>query len=128
VVGNEHDYETDDGSEQDSEPVPDLSIVRGGPGDYADRHPEPADVALIVEVARTSLQQDREQSVILGAVGISVYWVVNLEDRQLEVYAGPVAGAYPPPTILDESASVELVIDGQVVGQIAVADLLPRRP
>jgi Uma2 family endonuclease len=115
-------------SEQDSEPVPDLSIVRGGPGDYADRHPEPADVALIVEVAKTSLQQDREQSVILGAVGISVYWVVNLEDRQLEVYAGPVAGAYPPPTILDESASVELVIDGQVVGQIAVADLLPRRP
>jgi Uma2 family endonuclease len=108
--------------------VPDLSIVRGGPGDYADRHPEPADVALIVEVAKTSLQQDREQSVILGAVGIPVYWVVNLEDRQLEVYAGPVAGAYPPPTILDESASVELVIDGQVVGQIAVADLLPRRP
>ena len=48
--------------EQDSEPVPDLSIVRGGPGDYADRHPEPADVALIVEVdvAKTSLQQDRE--------------------------------------------------------------------
>ena len=115
-------------SEQDSEPVPDLSIVRGGPGDYADRHPEPADVALIVEVAKTSLQQDREQSVILGAVGISVYWVVNLEDRQLEVYAGPVAGPYPPPTILDESASVELEIDGQVVGQIAVADLLPPRP
>ena len=87
-------------SEQDSEPVPDLSMVRGGPGDYADRHPEPADVALIVEVAKTSLQQDREQSVILGAVGISVYWVVNLEDRQLEVYAGPrgrrLSAAYDP--------------------------------
>ena len=87
-------------SEQDSEPVPDLSIVRGGPGDYADRHPEPADVALIVEVAKTSLQQDREQSVILGAVGISVYWVVNIEDRQLDVYAGPggrrLSAAYDP--------------------------------
>ena len=30
---------------------------------------------------------------------------------------GRVAGAYPLPTILDESASVELVIDGQVVGR-----------
>ena len=46
-------------SEQDSEPVPDLSIVRGDLEDYADRHPEPADVALIVEVAKTSLHQDR---------------------------------------------------------------------
>jgi hypothetical protein len=56
--------------------------------------------------------------------------IVNIDDRQLEVYPGApgVAGAYPPPTILDESASVELVIGGQVVGQIAVADLLPRRP
>jgi Uma2 family endonuclease len=115
-------------SEQDSEPVPDLSIVRGDVDDYDTRHPEPADVALIVEVAKTSLQQDREQAVILGAAGIPAYWIVNIDDRQLEVYAGPVAGAYPPPTILDESASVELVIGGQVVGQIAVADLLPRRP
>ena len=108
--------------------MPDLSIVRGDVNDYDTRHPEPADVALIVEIAKTSLHQDREQAVILGAAGIPVYWIVNIDDRQLEVYAGPVAGAYPPPTILDESASVELVIDGQVVGQIAVADLLPRRP
>ena len=111
--------------EQDSEPVPDLSIVRGGLKDYADRHPEPADIALIVEVAKTSLQEDRDQAVILGAVGIPVYWIVNLEDRQLEVYAAPAAGAYPAPSILSESDSVEMVIDGLVVGRIAVADLLP---
>ena len=114
--------------EQDSEPVPDLSIVRGDVDDYDTRHPEPADVALIVEIAKSSLQQDREQAVILGAAGIPAYWIVNIDDRQLEVYAWPVGGAYPSPTILDESASVELVIGGQVVGQIAVADLLPRRP
>jgi Uma2 family endonuclease len=115
---------------EDSEPVPDLSIVRGDVEDYLNRHPQPEDVALIVEVAKTSLALDREQAVILGAAGIPVYWIVNIDDRQLEVYPGApgVAGAYPPPTILDESASVELAIDGQVVGQIAVADLLPRRP
>jgi Uma2 family endonuclease len=115
---------------EDSEPVPDLSIVRGDVEDYLNRHPQPEDVALIVEVAKTSLALDREQAVILGAAGIPVYWIVNIDDRQLEVYPGApgVAGAHPPPTILDESATVELVIDRQVVGQIAVADLLPRRP
>src|SRR5436305_829394 len=40
---------------EESEPVPDLSIVRGNVRDYLSRHPEPADVALIVEVAKTSL-------------------------------------------------------------------------
>jgi Uma2 family endonuclease len=113
--------------EQDSEPVPDLSIVRGEPADYEQRHPEPAAIGLIVEIARSSLQEDRAQAVILGAVGIPVYWIVNLEDRQLEVYANPVDGAYPAPTILDASASVELVLGGLVVGRIAVAELLPRR-
>jgi Uma2 family endonuclease len=115
---------------QDSEPVPDLAIVRGDVEDYDDDegHPEPEDIGLIVEVAKSSVQADREQAVIFGAAGIPAYWIINLPDRQLEVYAGPVAGAYPPPTILGASASVELVLGGQAVGRIAVADLLPRRP
>jgi Uma2 family endonuclease len=114
---------------QGSEPVPDLVIVRGDVEDYDDDdgHPEPPDIGLIVEVARSSLQADRDQAVILGAAGIPAYWIINLPDRQLEVYAAPVAGAYPAPTILDQAASVELVLDGQAVGRIAVADLLPRR-
>jgi Uma2 family endonuclease len=110
---------------QDSEPVPDLAIVRGQPRDYKNRHPEPADIGLIVEVAKTSLVQDREQAVILGAAGIPAYWIIDIDGRQLEVYANPAAGAYPAPTILSESASVELVLDGQQLGTIAVADLLP---
>jgi Uma2 family endonuclease len=110
-----------------SEPEPDLSVVRGGIDDYADRHPESADVALVVEVTRTSVAKDRALARVYGPGGIPVYWIVNVPKRRLEVYANPAQGAYPPPTILDESASVELVIDGQVVGRIAVADLLPRR-
>jgi Uma2 family endonuclease len=117
--------------EQVSEPVPDLAIVRGEPRDYKHRHPEPADIALVIEVAKSSVDLDRAQAVILGAAGIPAYWIVNIDGRQLEVYAGPGpreagrAGAYPPPTWLPESASVELVIDGVAVGQIAMADLLP---
>ena len=51
-------------------------------------------------------------------------WIVNLIDRRLEVYARPTEGAYPAPTSFGEGESVELVIEGRVVGKIAVADLL----
>jgi Uma2 family endonuclease len=114
--------------ERDSEPEPDLSVVRGDIDDYEDRHPEPEDVALIVQVARSTVADDRKLAETYGGGGIPVYWIVNLVDRQLEVYANPIAGTYPAPTILGETDTVELVIDGQVAGRIAVADLLPRRP
>ena len=45
--------------ERDSEPEPDLAVVRGDVDDYDDHHPGPADVALVVEVARSSLADDR---------------------------------------------------------------------
>lgn len=95
--------------------------------DYLERHPEPADVALIVEVAKSSVAVDRDQAAILGAAGIPVYWIINLPDRQLEVYSNPAGGVYPAPVWLGESESVDLIIAGQTVGRIAVADLLPRR-
>jgi Uma2 family endonuclease len=109
-------------------PEPDVSVARGAPDDYLDLDPGPQDVALVVEVSDTTLAADRAMALIYGGGGIPVYWIVNVKDLQLEVYANPVEGAYPAPTILDESASVELVLGGQVVGRIAVADLLPRPP
>ncbi|HEX8203864.1 MAG TPA: Uma2 family endonuclease, partial [Isosphaeraceae bacterium] len=43
----------------DSEPEPDLALIRGTRRDYRDRHPGPQDVALVVEVADASLPRDR---------------------------------------------------------------------
>ncbi len=111
-----------------SEPEPDLSVVRGVLRDYAARHPDPADVALVVEVTRTTAAKDRALVRVYGSGGIPVYWIVNVPRRQLEVYEGPVEGKYPAPRILSETAAVDLVIAGQVAGQIPVADLLPARP
>jgi Uma2 family endonuclease len=108
-----------------SEPEPDLSVVRGDIKDYATRHPDPENVALVVEVTRTSVAKDRALARIYGGGGIPAYWIVNVPRRRLEVYANPTGGEYPAPRILGETESVELVIQGQVVGQIAVADLLP---
>ena len=52
-------------------------------------------------------------------------FLAAVDTRTLEVYANPTGGAYPTPTILGETESVDLIIQGQVVGQIAVAALLP---
>ena len=72
-----------------SVPEPDLMIVAGGRRDYADRHPGPSDVALVVEVADTSLQQDRRKAIIYARNRVSVYWLVNLIDEQVEVFEHP---------------------------------------
>ena len=57
-----------------------------------------------------------------------MYWILDVRKRRLEVYSNPVNGAYTARTILGEADSAELVIAGQVVGRIPVADLLPRLP
>jgi len=110
---------------RDSEPEPDVSVARGSIQDYLELDPGPADVALVVEVAESTLADDRAMAATYGGGGIPVYWIVNVAGRQLEVYANPIGGAYPAPTILGETESVDLIIEGRVVGQIAVADVLP---
>ena len=57
--------------------------------DYSARHPGPADLALAVEVADSSLEEDRMQVDIYGRAGIPLYWIINLIDRQVEVIRTP---------------------------------------
>ena len=64
-----------------SEPEPDISVVRGTVDDYEDRHPGPEDVALVVEITRSSVRKDRAMARIYGPGGIPVYWIVNIPRR-----------------------------------------------
>jgi Uma2 family endonuclease len=107
--------------QRDSEPEPDVSVVRGSIDDYADHHPGPGDVALVVEVTRTSVAKDQALASVYLDGGIPVYWIVNLVDRQVEVYTAELA----EPVILGEHDHAELVLAGQLAGRIAVAELLP---
>jgi Uma2 family endonuclease len=81
-----------------SEPEPDLSVVRGRPRDYLHRHPgAPGTVVLALEVADTTLSHDRHRKASMYAKeGIDDYWIVNLRDRQLEVYRDPSPSADAP--------------------------------
>jgi Uma2 family endonuclease len=110
---------------QISEPEPDRCVVRGGICVYLHRHPEPADIALIVEVSDTSRSEDRKLAQLYAAAGIAVYWIVNLVHGQVEVHTDPGPGGYGSRRIFKPGRRVPVVIAGVEVGRIRVADILP---
>jgi Uma2 family endonuclease len=110
------------------EPRPDLAVVRGDPMVYAHRHPGPQDVSLLVEVSDTTLPRDRgEKWINYARSGIPVYWIVNLVDRQVEIYTHPTATGYGSRVVyalFPSAQSAPVVIDGIEVGQVAVSEIL----
>ncbi|MDB9522069.1 Uma2 family endonuclease [Dolichospermum circinale CS-1225] len=74
----------------DSEPEPDLTILKNTPDDYFLNHPTPSDIFLVIEVADSSLKYDQEVKLPLYAeAGISDYWIFNLIAYHLECYCQP---------------------------------------
>jgi Uma2 family endonuclease len=114
----------------DSQPEPDFAVVRGSPRSYLTRHPNAADVGLLVEVADSSLLRDqRDKARIYARGGIPCYWIVNLVDQRIEVYTQP-SGPTPVPAYgafqtYQPGDAVPLVLDGTAAATVLVADLLP---
>jgi Uma2 family endonuclease len=108
-----------------SEPEPDIAIAKAPKVTYAHRHPGPADLALVVEVADSSLAADRTiKGPLYGAAGIPVYWIVDVVHRQVEVYTlAPGGTAYAAPIVLVPGQLLPVVIAGVHLGDIPVADL-----
>ena len=81
----------DDGSE----PQPDIALLRPLADYYASDHPGPADVLLLIEVADSTVDFDRNTKLRLYALaGIPEVWIANLRERRMEAYADPVGGEY----------------------------------
>ena len=113
-----------------SEPEPDIVVVRGDTRQYLDRHPGAEDIALIIEVSDTTLQRDRTvKKGIYARAGISLYWIVNLVEEQVEMYSQPLVEVEQPDYSqrLDfgRSAVIPIIIEGIEIGAIAVDALLP---
>ena len=114
----------------ESEPEPDAMIVRGRRRDYQDRQPGPSDVPLVVEVADSTLRDDRRaKRRIYARAGIATYWIVNLIDGQVEVHTEPT-GPGDSPTygrreVFGPDAEIPVVLDGHEVGRVAVREILP---
>lgn len=113
----------------DSMPEPDVAVVRGSARDYVDRHPKPDDIGLLIEAADTTLEDDREEKGrIYARAQIPVYWIINLRDSIIEVYTRPKRGknpVYADRKVFQKTDKIPLLIDGVVVAEIPVADLLP---
>ncbi len=102
-----------------SVPEPDLAIVEGSIRDFSKTHPFRA--VLLVEVSDSTLTYDRTTKAKLYArAAVPDYWILNLNERILEVYRKPVGTEYTERTDYDETQSV--MLNGQAV---AVKELLP---
>jgi Uma2 family endonuclease len=103
--------------------------VRAEAAGSQDRHPEPAEVALVVEVADTSLRRDRGTKKRLYArARIPVYWIVNLVERQIEVYTDPTGPAKKPDygqqRVYGLAEEIPVLLDELEIGRILVREVL----
>ena len=114
--------------DDESEPEPDVAVVRGTPRDYPHEHPSVP--VLVVEVAHASLRADRTLKARLYArAAVADYWIVNLVDRVLEVHRSPTGrragrrATYADVRRLTPPDSIAPLADP--AARIVVADLLP---
>jgi Uma2 family endonuclease len=106
-----------------SEPEPDLMLLRTTPDFYGSRHPGPNDVFLLIEVADTSLDIDREKKLPAYArAGIVEVWIVNVPEKTIEVYREPKLAGYESTTTLRAGEKASCLAFPDV--SVEVAELL----
>ena len=108
--------------EDHSEPEPDLALLIPPLSRYDERLPIPEDVLLVIEVADSSLTQDRRSKGLLYAqAGIAEYWIVNLPAREVEVYQQPLENGYKVCTRYQRS---EMIPVAELGVELAVGEML----
>lgn len=115
---------------RESQPEPDVAVVSDKLLDASSMVPRAADLALVIEVADNTLPYDRRSKArIYARAAIPCYWVLNLLDRQMEVFTNP-SGPVPMPGYqeqrmyrLDDRISVVIGMDE--LGTIRVGDVIP---
>lgn len=107
-----------------SEPEPDIAVVKVDPLDYADHHPSPSEVYLIIEVADSSLKLDCEtKGKAYSKAGIIDYWVLDVIGRQLHVFRQPTEDGYQSEVIVEEDGIISPLQFPDL--SIAVLEILP---
>ena len=111
------------------QPEPDIAVVLAPIKRYLTQHPVLKDIGMLVEVADSSLLQDRRDKAPIYAGGrIPWFWIVNVADRFVEVYSEPKGGASPEYRKREDylvGAKVPVVLNGKIVGHVEVAKLFP---
>ena len=110
---------------EDSEPQPDILLLRSRTDFYESAHPEPDDVLLLIEVSDTSTEYDREVKLPLYArYGIAEVWLVGLEAGTVEAFRSPTDRGYQEATQWERGQRLSSIAFPQL--DVAVDDILPR--
>lgn len=92
-----------------SEPEPDIAIVRLPESAYNQRHPELQDTFWIIEAAKTSLERDLGfKASIYATAEIREYWVLDLSAKRIVLFRDPQNGQYATEQAIEEGAIVPL--------------------
>lgn len=103
-----------------SEPEPDFAVVNVEWTQRRTHQPEPPDILLLIEIADSSLEVDRDTKGPLYALaGITKYWIINLRQNQIEVHTQPDTAAgiynsiqrYPAGSTFDSPFNGATVVD-----------------
>ena len=114
-------------------PQPDVCLLRGSTRSWAQpgRVPAPEDVALLVEISRSSYHADATVKLSKYArSGIPIYWIVNVNAARVEVYTNPLAAESRYETqliyVADQVIPITISVDDRVVAfpGIPVRELL----
>ena len=99
----------------DSEPEPDLAIVRPPESQYRDRHPYPEDIFWLVEVSRSTLEYDlNDKKKTYARARIAEYWVVDVLGKQIRIFRQPQG----------ENYQLELAVSQGNIAPLAFPDLV----
>jgi len=77
---------------QNSEPEPDIAVLKGTHKEFISTHPTTA--LWVIEVSNTTLELDRAKRKIYASANVPTYWIINLTNREIEVYTNPINGEY----------------------------------
>lgn len=84
-----------------SEPQPDIMLLKPVNDFYRHRHPQPADVSLLVEISDTTLETDQDEKLpAYGRAGVAEVWIVNLNELTVEIYREPNFTGYSNKVVL----------------------------
>jgi Uma2 family endonuclease len=110
-------------------PQPDITVARGPRTRYRSKAPSVADLGMLMEVADSTYAKDR--GLKWGKYAdcrVSVYWIVNIRERRIEVYSSPSgrgkAAHYRERKDYGPDEEVPVVIQGQEVGRIKVSEIV----
>ncbi|MEM9777961.1 MAG: Uma2 family endonuclease [Chloroflexota bacterium] len=111
----------------DSEPEPDIAIIRGTPADYSN-HPQAADIGIVIEISDSSLEYDRGLKKQMYAINrVAEYWIVNVDTEQIEVYTEPFSqeneAGYSNKSIYLAADQLSVALDDQHFAPITVGSI-----